>query len=72
MLSYSAPSGVHFVSSRKRYRIKENGVIHLRLSLHCVYNCIIIYSIFVFITLQDDEVQMLHSKQQLVVVELGS
>ena len=48
-------------------------VIHLQLSLHCVYNCIIIDSIFVFIqiNLQEVQNQMLLSKQQLVVVKLG-
>ena len=47
-------------------------VIHLELSPHCVYNCLIIDSIFVFIKINLQEVDelMLLCKQQLIVVKL--
>ena len=47
-------------------------VIHLDLSPHCVYNCLIIDSIFVFIkiNLQEVDEQMLLSKQRPIVQKL--
>ena len=47
-------------------------VMHLELSPHCVYNCLLIDSIFVFIkiNLQEVEEQMLLSKQRLIVEKL--